>query len=111
MYFRFNKRKLNVKTRLRELIKGLTIPQEYCCLEMENLQHPFSTILTLKDKPFQLDISHTHLFLGYKPLIIGLSVLQESEEYKDLAYNKQVLLSLVQDRFIGDFQWRNFQTD
>ncbi len=102
---------MNGKDKLRRLIKGLTLPQEYCCLEMEKLQHPLSTILTLKNKSFQLDVTRLHLFLGYKPLIIGLSVSLESEEHKILAYHSQVLLSLVQDRFIGDSRWREFQTD
>ena len=102
---------MNIKAKLRKLIKGLTVPQEYCCLEMESLQHPFSTILTLKDKLFKLDITHTHLFLGYKPLIIGVYVELESEEHKNLADHNQVLLSLVQNHFLGDFHWRHFQAD
>ena len=68
-------------SRLKKFVTGLTVPQEYCCLGLEDFQNPLSVFLTVRDSDFSFDVTESHLFLGYKPLIMGLSVVKDSPDY------------------------------
>ncbi|MBA4058706.1 MAG: hypothetical protein C0490_28575, partial [Marivirga sp.] len=72
------------KNQIKKILTGLTVPQEYCCLELENLQDRLNVFLTLKNQHFPVEVSQSHLFLGYKPLVVGLSFSMNSGEYKEL---------------------------
>jgi len=96
------------KDHLRKLIKGLTIRQEYCCLAMEELQNPLRTFLTLEDQTFQREVTHSHLFLGYKPLIIAVPVLVESKDYQTLCEKEEVYLHFIHDNLTTDLTGNEF---
>jgi flavin reductase (DIM6/NTAB) family NADH-FMN oxidoreductase RutF len=100
-----------LKNHLRKLIKGLTIPQEYCCLAMEGLQYPLRTFLTLENKTFQREVTHSHLFLGYKPLIIGVPILVESKDYQILRKKEEVCLYFIHNKSGTDLGANEFPTN
>ena len=102
---------LHLKTRLKKFITGLTVPQEYCCLGLEDFQNPLSVFLTDRDNDFALDVTGSHLFLGYKPLIIGLSLTSDSTDYLKIREQSNVCLSFGKSPFKNDKTWRGFQTD
>lgn len=63
---------LNYKKHLKKLITGLNVRQQYVCLALESLQDPLSVKLEIDGKNAVLDVTQLHVFLGYKPVVIGL---------------------------------------
>ena len=61
---------------IKKKILGYSLPQEYACVALEEITDPLRVTLTIKEDNTFLDVSNTHLFLGYKPLIIGIPVQQ-----------------------------------
>jgi hypothetical protein len=64
---------VSFRSTLRNLITGLTIPQEYCCLDGAVLSSPFSISASVPQGEGAVDVTVSHLFLGYKPLLVGLT--------------------------------------
>ena len=63
---------LRFKAYLKELFTGLTVPQQYICVSLEDFQNPLSVYLSSDGDDTGMDVTGTHLFLGYKPLIIAI---------------------------------------
>jgi len=102
---------LLLKSRFKKFVTGLTVPQEYCCLGLEDFENPLSVFLTVRGSDFSVEVTESHLFLGYKPLIIALSLVKDSPEYLALKDQSQVCLSFGKDLFKKDKTWRGFLTD
>lgn len=100
-----------LKSQLKKLVTGLTFPQEYCCLELEKLQHPLWVFLTLKNQNFLMEVTKSHLFLGYKPLIIGLSCTLNGQDHNVLKDQDQICLSLGENKFEANRTWHDFPTN
>jgi flavin reductase (DIM6/NTAB) family NADH-FMN oxidoreductase RutF len=49
------------------------LPQEYVCVARESIRDTPHVVLTRKGSADSIDVTHTHVLLGYKPLIIGIS--------------------------------------
>ena len=102
---------MGFKIQLKKILTGLTVPQEYCCLELENLGDRLNVFLTLKDHHSRLDVSTSHLFLGYNPLIIGIPFKESNSEYHRLDAAEEVCLNLVQGNFEENFSWKGLPAD
>ncbi|MCB0851355.1 MAG: hypothetical protein KDD63_03865 [Bacteroidetes bacterium] len=63
---------MGVKTFIKKQLLGIDYPQEYLCLALEENQHFPKVILNIPGQNLSIDVTENHLFLGYKPLIIGL---------------------------------------
>ncbi|MHA1988618.1 MAG: hypothetical protein ACW98D_18450 [Promethearchaeota archaeon] len=61
-----------IKNFINNFFFGITLSQEYICLSEEDLSYPNKVFLPEKDGNLK-EITSTHLFLGYKPLIIGIT--------------------------------------
>lgn len=59
-----------LKDKLRKLLTGITIEKEYPCVDYAGLLGDVTVLMDHGDGP--VDITHDHLFLGYKPLIAGI---------------------------------------
>lgn len=70
--FPFQLKTVNVKNRIRKKIFGLSIPQEYLCLANEKLDQSLSAVLTFNSRSASINITDTHIFLGYKPLVFAI---------------------------------------
>src|SRR5258705_8856202 len=79
-----------LRNQAKKLITGLTIPQEYVCLNSMELQYPSSVFISLDSK--KLDLSLSHLFLGYKPLILALSFRVSDQIYPTIKNQNQITL-------------------
>jgi flavin reductase (DIM6/NTAB) family NADH-FMN oxidoreductase RutF len=55
---------------IRKLLTGLSIPQQYICLAKETVECPMQ--VSLQDYEMEVNVTDSHIFLGYKPLIIAL---------------------------------------
>ena len=64
-----------MNAKLRRLMFGSSLPQEYICVAKEKLSNQFRANL-LTENGF-IDITNEHIFLGYAPVIIGLSSAKE----------------------------------
>jgi flavin reductase (DIM6/NTAB) family NADH-FMN oxidoreductase RutF len=99
---------MNLKRSISNMLFGLSVPQEYVCLASEQLTDPFSFHLTGKDQGFYQDITNIHLFLGYKPVIIGVPVSNANEKY--LQQHHELCLSVSHKAFVLNNEWRGFLT-
>ncbi len=95
---------------IRKQILGYSLPQEYACLALEDLIDPLGVALTVKGSCTSLDVSTTHLFLGYKPLIIGIPVDTLSEFYSHLNSDDEICLSFHEKGSESSTNWRGFPT-
>jgi flavin reductase (DIM6/NTAB) family NADH-FMN oxidoreductase RutF len=84
-----------LKNKIKKLITGLSIPQEYICVELRDFQYPPSVFLELEDQKFSLDVTASHLFLGYKPLILGLSFNVNDNNYSVVKNQDHVSLKFM----------------
>jgi hypothetical protein len=70
-----------VKSFLKKILFGTNIPQEYLCLAEDGISSPLEIIFHSGD--FEADVSATHLFLGYKPVVIGV-IFEKGIDAKNL---------------------------
>jgi flavin reductase (DIM6/NTAB) family NADH-FMN oxidoreductase RutF len=64
---------LSIKSIAKKFITGITIPQQYVCVSCESLSTAMQVELVEEDNT-KTDITHSHIFLGYKPVIIGITL-------------------------------------
>lgn len=93
---------------VKRILLGSAIPQEYVCLAREDIQDPLRVTLSTNKGFF--DVSASHLFLGYKPLVIGITVPQNSIDSDVLYDAAEVCLSFHTADFTIDKRWRDFPT-
>lgn len=89
---------------------GISLPQEYVCVSLEDFEKPLSAYVTGCDESGHFGIHH-QILLGYKPLIVGLSYEKLSEEGKWLHSQERVCISFVMKPFLGDLKWHGFTSD
>jgi hypothetical protein len=99
---------MSVKSRISKLLFGLSVPQEYVCLENEKLIEPFSFFLSSAESGVYQDITATHIFLGYKPVIIGVPIDHNNE--KMFHDHDNLCISVSGQSFYADQRWKGFQT-
>jgi hypothetical protein len=99
---------LALKSQLKKVLTGLDLPQEYICLDLAKFQSPLSLFLSFRGNPLSVNVTDTHLFLGYKPLIIGLMVNRGDIAYDQLVGDPEVLASFEEGIFISAMQWHGF---
>lgn len=97
-----------IRAQIRKIFTGLSIPQEYCCLELESMASPLKVFLSTKDKNSGRDVTTSHLFLGYKPLVIGIVANGDDLLLED---NDEICLNFVHKSFNSDSKWNGFSTD
>lgn len=59
-----------LKRKIREFFSGVGIAKEYPCVDQRQFEGEVNVYLQYNGH--RSDITHTHLFLGYKPLIAGI---------------------------------------
>lgn len=101
--------KQNIKILLKKLLFGITIPQEYVCLPYEGAT-ALSVYVTSPKQPGFFDVTRSHIFLGYKPVIIALHDQIDNEFNKWLAHQNEVCLSFNQNKFYPDAYWEGCPT-
>ena len=59
-----------MKSLIKKILFGTDIPQEYLCLAENGISNPLQIIFTSGN--YKADVTDSNLFLGYKPVIIGI---------------------------------------
>jgi flavin reductase (DIM6/NTAB) family NADH-FMN oxidoreductase RutF len=101
---------LGFKQWIRETILGISIPQEYVCIELEGFQHSLSSFLTSKDGVDIVPV-RSDILLGYRPLILAFPFERSSREAAWLRDQEAICLTMVNGGFHGNEMWRGFQSD
>jgi hypothetical protein len=99
---------VSLRRSISKVLFGLSVPQEYICLAREKLTQPFSSYLTGNDYGFCQDITTEHLFLGYKPVIIGIPINAANSNI--IHKHKEFCLSVSSENFDLNSKWRGFAT-
>lgn len=89
---------------------GITVPQEYVCVGLEDFDQPLSAYVTGSERSIHFVIDH-QILLGYKPLIIGLSYDRSSDQAQWLHNQQKICVSLVMGSFQADLTWTGFTSD
>ncbi len=89
---------MTLRNQIRKIVTGLAIPQEYVCLNGRDFQNPLSVVLMEESSKISFDVTATHLFLGYKPLIIGFPINTSNEKNHVIRNLNQVSLSFVTEQ-------------
>jgi hypothetical protein len=64
---------MTLKEKIKKAITGLSVPQEFLCLGLETFDHRLRVRLSIPEhSSVHVEVTNNHLFLGYKPLILGL---------------------------------------
>lgn len=61
-----------MKKLLKKILLGITLPQEYLCLNLSEFNKPLRVVIKSFSSKILTDITKNHLFIGYKPLVIAL---------------------------------------
>jgi len=83
------------------------LPQEYVCVALEDMQDHPSVFMTAKGSAAWIDVTKSHMVLGYKPLLIGIWTGETDSELADAL---QVCLSFTGGAFKAGKDWRGFNT-
>ncbi len=90
---------------LRKWLTGIGIKQEYLCLALEDITDTFSVHLTTRQDERSLDVSGSHLFLGYSPLIMAVPF---ADADAGAARADEICLTFNAAGFDIDARWRGF---
>jgi hypothetical protein len=101
---------LSLRRYVSERLFGISIPQEYVCLGVETFQQKFSAFVTGIDGFFS-SIINKDLFLGYRPLILGLTFARHSDEAKWMRRQDDICITYVRNEFHPDRKWNGFVSD
>ncbi len=99
---------MDIKASIKKILLGQTIPQEYICFPYEDFTDPFRIFLTLRSSNTVYDVTRQHLFLGYRPLIIGISTAVDHELFQILSSGQEICLFLDWQDRIANQNWRGF---
>lgn len=87
---------------------GISIPQEYVCLGLNDIPETLTVSLTCRDRGDSIDVTKRHVFLGYKPLLIAIVLTKEEE----IIFNrKDVCFTFSYKKCELDIAWNGFPSD
>ncbi|MBC8046791.1 MAG: hypothetical protein H7Y00_08350 [Fimbriimonadaceae bacterium] len=99
------------KNFIKKLVLGTTETQEYICTGFQNLSDPFKVFLSFKNNPESKEVTASHIFLGYKPLLIGITLTHDDTCYSILQRSTEVCLSFQRNLFTDLIQKNAFYID
>ncbi len=95
---------------LNKILFGITLKQEYICVAEEKLNHQLRFYL-IGDETFS-DLTDSHLFIGYHPLIIAISCEKKSS-LNDLLHSKNTIKTVFgesEDKIIAQLKLKKINT-
>jgi hypothetical protein len=99
---------MTIKDILRKTLLGLSVLQEYVCLESEALHTPLRLFVSASDSIVPLEVTAHHLFLGYKPLIIALCAPKGMTDREWLQEQKEICVTLDTVAQPLDTTWKGY---
>ena len=99
------------KSKIKKLLFGTDPTAEYLCTGLEKFTDAFRVFLTTKEPSTVLEVSNSHLFLGYKPMVIAIPIENDHENIKGISMAKEICLSFNQSEFKQDHLRNKFSAD
>ncbi|HWZ21024.1 MAG TPA: hypothetical protein VNW06_00135 [Cytophagaceae bacterium] len=99
------------KRALKKLLFGTTSSQEYLCMGFESLSKKFNVTLSFQRSASPEDVTASHFFLGYKPLVIGIPIKKDNPCHETFIAENNVCMSFCLNTFKGDAIKKGFVTD
>lgn len=93
---------------IKKILTGLSIPQEYICTCLEDFTHPLSITISYPGMSEFKDVTGSHLFLGYKPLIMAF-IVAAAETRRQEAMS--ICLNFHMGAFNANSIWNGFLVD
>jgi flavin reductase (DIM6/NTAB) family NADH-FMN oxidoreductase RutF len=100
-----------LKRIIKKWLLGTDLTQEYICTGLENFSKSFNISLSFQTNSIILDVTNTHIFLGYKPVIMGVSIKKDDTSYNALINSQEVCMSFHQGAFKSTATKRGFPID
>lgn len=69
-----------MKRFLKKILLGITLPQEYICVTFEQMNNRMKFFLESAGHSL-VDVTENHILLGYKPLLIGLTINEIAQNF------------------------------
>jgi flavin reductase (DIM6/NTAB) family NADH-FMN oxidoreductase RutF len=91
---------------MKHLLTGLTVKKQYVCVPLEQFSEPLSVFMTIDRNYKPIDVTHSHVFLGYKPLIILLPL-----DENVIRAPETLCLNFVGVEFHANMEWHGFPSD
>src|SRR5882762_6397482 len=91
---------LGISQIIRKALTGLSIPQEYCCIEEAGFPNPMKVILNTG--AYKFDVSSSHLFLGYSPLVIGIYLQADTALNLKMLTATEIHLDFIAEKIINN---------
>jgi hypothetical protein len=103
-----------IKPLLRKFLTGYTLTQEYLCLPFQKTSNPFKIILALEENEW--DVTDTHVFLGYKPVVFGIPVTDPNRikmlhQRQDCSLYYRHVQNIDNEKNVAVFALRKFATE
>jgi hypothetical protein len=92
---------MSVRRRIRKMLSGLSIPQQYLCTSLESFRNPLNITATSKSRLQTFPIEP--VFVGYKPLIFAIADERLSSEEK-------LCLTFHHGDFRPDVTWNGYSS-
>lgn len=93
---------------IKEKILGYSLPQEFACVALEEIRDPLQVTLTLKGDHSPMNVSESHIFLGYKPLVIGIPFHNILFPNLSSSQTENICLSFHATQFKSNTTWNGF---
>jgi hypothetical protein len=97
---------MTLKDIFRKKLLGLSIPQEYVCLESEALHKSWRVFVTAGGITTPVEVTANHLFLGYKPVVMALCIPTGTAQTEWLQRYDEICIMLDSTARKPDTFWR-----
>ena len=102
---------MHLKKIINKYFFGITLPQEFICVDIENFGSPLKVFLRLHNSHSELINHDEQLFLGYKPLVIGIIAAYGSSRYKylDECFNVNLVFKDEINKSVAALELKKFE--
>jgi hypothetical protein len=97
-------------TSVKKLLTGLSVSQEYVCLGMESFSQVLKVFLST-DEGSVIDVTTTHILLGYKPLIIGIALRPKNDHFTVMETKDSFSLNFISKELSLNCRWKGIACD
>ena len=90
---------MSFKNTIKKYITGLSVPQEYVCIDLASYEYPLSVLLGGPREVAGIDVTNSHVFLGYKPVIIALPFATNHHHLDAIRRLARIQLQFMKNQF------------
>jgi len=96
------------KRSVKKFFLGISLEEEYVCIEKDSINSPSSVYLSFKSDDKFINVTQSHILLGYKPLLIAVFT---NAEHGETIRADEVCMNFTNNNFTLNDNWKGFKTD